>query len=1499
MAQYQVDYLINVNAGNAVAEVDKFLAATQKLQDIAVIFENINSQAEMLRKALTGLKVTIDASEANSTLDALLIKAERLSTVLKGGTAATTSATKRTSTRRAAFRDGFIRDGNKLYYRGANAPTIALPEGQTWQKTQLMPKDPKSLTELQRVKTNYDRYQRVKGVNSLSAQKMLRLENSLSNLRDVQRDVIHASHNLTRLNSVNPNKLTPEKAARLTRLIGENESILGFLGMLHGTPSQISTNIARLERVKKNNPLSSSRLQRIEKAQEALRFRESVLTSGWVAADAKTGRPVPTALGGKSGASGAKKFQPSPSNLSYKLLGATPLPNTGGMAIDMLKGMGIAYGLTGLMSGIGDIVNSATDYDNTMATVSNILGSHDKRADFDSRFSRMQQVVKQIGVQTKFKVTEVADAAKFLAMAGLSVDDISTAMIPISDIALVGDSDLGETADLVTNIMTSYGMKSSQMMHTADVMTNTFTRSNVTLNEIAESYKYAGSLLKAGGISFEEATAGLGLLGDAGMKGSQAGTIMRTILSNLVKPTKSMEAEWQRLGIQRTDSNGNLRNLADIFADISKNPDVKVDSFFKLFNKTAAQGAVALAANVDKWNELVKTNFMSDGLVDELAEKKKNTIAGLWAQLTSTLTDDGVEAFKGIQDPIKNMLRNLTAWLGTTEAKDKITEIFQDFKHFVDIISEVSVKFYHFYDTYKPFITFWMKLQLLLLPLVKTLTAVKSLFYGVAAIFRSGFVMRNMAAMIGAIHGEGLKGTAFRGLGKKLVSGGALPIFTEDERERLENRVLSRGNVGSTTILSGGSGLGNTKPGSNVGNSKDNPGWWKRHMRMSGWQSAGAVGMSGVGGVLGYILGDTVGSAFTSDDSGIGGMIGSAVGSAGGAGLAGVAYQAASGIPGLLGAAGAVAGVAAVIALLAAGFKQFNDNTARLQEGVAEWTKTINNFNFESVKFSNIQDVLSATMRVRYGDIRNENTILTENIRLWKEAYDQHNENNLDDKTPLKDTAFGAKYGDLTNTEFWNGYSMKDRIKDIAEAADIPLVNGKYDFGNGTIIDPSAASARDLIYAAQYSVGKKTDNPYVTQYADQLASAFTTAKTVDELRNKINEAHKSMAQKIAWDKRFDVDDLEDAQLQSLADIMHSRAGHNALSPIVNRMFNGNMAIVNLLDKYKNDAFQMPLSDWQNTMATVFPILNKKYGTFGTTEWYTKISKDYSPSVLSGMFDQAWNWYTSTTMLPLKQMLLPLINRGNWIGTGIKGLTLGEGGVSPGTKDNKTGKDENGRSIYWVPTPYAIMGSANAWAYDKEGKQPYLPGFSKYTASQMAKIFGNGDYSDMDLYQNTGGIMSVYTADGKTLMPNWSNPENDNIILKNYTHQPYNFAAFNDAAAKSAAKGKAKPVAGKGAPLAYITPTDPISGSPQDALAANMIAYKMAKESVPSIQQDAYRLSNLGTTAIAEVTRDTNFDINVTIKEVNMNQPLDEEGLGTCINKMFQDAWELANPNHHS
>ena len=441
-------------------------------------------------------------------------------------------------------------------------------------------------------------------------------------------------------------------------------------------------------------------LQKIEqiKSNSKITITASAAGTSKAVAGGTTKSNIPASTARQVGAGHSTYLYPS----TRQVLGPT-YANTGtNVAGEMIKGMGIAYGLSSLMSGVTSVFRDASTYDNIAKTTKNILQTHDKGVGFEGRFNEMNQLMRQVGVETKYTAPQVASAGKFLAMAGYDVDQIKHAIRPISDIALVGDTDLGETADVVTNIMTAYEIQAKQMYNTADILTMTFTKTNTTLLELAESFKYAGTVAHQSGLDFETASAAFGVLGDAGIKGSHAGTTLRMMLLNMMNPTKRGQEAWDILGINTKDKNGNLRNLSDILSDLhEKQQTMSAGDFSTLINKmfrvTAAPGALALINNVAKMQEVTGLNKKSMGLASDLADEKKNTIQGLWYQMTSAFTETGMQGFEQMQGVIRDFLQRMIELMKSTEFATALRNAMDMFIKLLNVV--VSV--------FKQIMTFW------------------------------------------------------------------------------------------------------------------------------------------------------------------------------------------------------------------------------------------------------------------------------------------------------------------------------------------------------------------------------------------------------------------------------------------------------------------------------------------------------------------------------------------------------------------------------------------------------------------------------------------------------------------------------------------------------------------------------------------------------------------------------------------------------------------------
>lgn len=236
-------------------------------------------------------------------------------------------------------------------------------------------------------------------------------------------------------------------------------------------------------------------------------------------------------------------------------------------------------------------------------------------------------------------------------------------MRPIVNLALIGDNDVGQIADLTTNIMSGYKIKSTSMNSVADILASTVSRSNVNIIEMAESFKMAGGYLKTAGIDFAEAAAAVGVLGNSGIKGTMAGTALRAMSTRFAKPTKEAAETLEKLKVKFThfiDVYGKkvekVRPLADIFRDLHKAGATMAD-MQAIFGKIGGNAAMQFINNYEKLREITVQNKGSNGISTELALVKQQTTKGLWYQVTSQLTESFMTGFELMEPSIRQALK--------------------------------------------------------------------------------------------------------------------------------------------------------------------------------------------------------------------------------------------------------------------------------------------------------------------------------------------------------------------------------------------------------------------------------------------------------------------------------------------------------------------------------------------------------------------------------------------------------------------------------------------------------------------------------------------------------------------------------------------------------------------------------------------------------------------------------------------------------------------------
>lgn len=313
-------------------------------------------------------------------------------------------------------------------------------------------------------------------------------------------------------------------------------------------------------------------------------------------------------------------------------------------------------------------LTKAIDYSNIMESAHSILRVADADLKtFEKRFDEMARHIRKIGIDTKFTAVEIAGAVKYLSMAGMNIETIHKSIRPITNLALIGDNDVSYIADLATNIMAGYDINNDSMDSVADIIASTISRSNVNIVEVAESYKMAAGYLRMAGVDFTESTAAIGLLGNMGLKGTLAGTSLRAMATRFAKPTKESRKVLDRLGVKFTEMRDvegvmveRLRPIADIFEELNKKGASMAD-MQAIFGKIGGNAAMMLVRNYEQLRSLTTHNWGSQGISSELALVKQNTTKGLWAQVTSQLTEGFMQAYQVLEPSIRGVLRSLLA----------------------------------------------------------------------------------------------------------------------------------------------------------------------------------------------------------------------------------------------------------------------------------------------------------------------------------------------------------------------------------------------------------------------------------------------------------------------------------------------------------------------------------------------------------------------------------------------------------------------------------------------------------------------------------------------------------------------------------------------------------------------------------------------------------------------------------------------------------------------
>lgn len=322
-----------------------------------------------------------------------------------------------------------------------------------------------------------------------------------------------------------------------------------------------------------------------------------------------------------------------------------------------------------IVAGFGAAVKKSIDFDDSMRKVKATSGAT------GNEFQQLRDKALEMGAKTKFSASESADALNYMALAGWDTKDMLGGIDGVMQLAAASGEDLGQVSDIVTDSLTAFGMKAKDSGHFADVLAQTSSKANTDVRGLGEAFKYAAPVAGALGYTVEDTSIAIGLMSNAGIKGEKAGTALRTMFTNLTKPTGDMKKKMDELGISITDSNGNMLPMRDVmdqlrgkFKNLSKEQQANAAS--TIFGKEAMSGALAIInASDEDYQKLTKSIDGSKGAANRMSKEMEGGIGGSLRQMKSAIESLAIS----IGDVMAPYIKKLAEWV--SHAASKLNEM--------------------------------------------------------------------------------------------------------------------------------------------------------------------------------------------------------------------------------------------------------------------------------------------------------------------------------------------------------------------------------------------------------------------------------------------------------------------------------------------------------------------------------------------------------------------------------------------------------------------------------------------------------------------------------------------------------------------------------------------------------------------------------------------------------------------------------------------------------
>ena len=317
---------------------------------------------------------------------------------------------------------------------------------------------------------------------------------------------------------------------------------------------------------------------------------------------------------------------------------------------------------------------TATKFQSSMSEVKAISGATGEE------MKTLENIARKMGATTKFSASEAADGLKYMALAGWDVNQMTAALPAVLNLAAASGEDLGRTSDIVTDALSAFGLEAKDAAKFSDLLASASSNSNTNVSMLGESFKYVAPVMGALGVTTDDTALALGLLANNGIKGGQAGTQLRNMMTSLISPTAEAAALMEEYGIEivkNADGTINLKDTMDVLrltlGGLEREQQAQIAS--TLFGSRTMAGALSIVnSSEESYEQLTEATTNYTGAAQIMAETMMDNLAGSFITLKSNLSESAISIGDTLIPMVRSAIEKKNEWVTAFNKLDDSTK---------------------------------------------------------------------------------------------------------------------------------------------------------------------------------------------------------------------------------------------------------------------------------------------------------------------------------------------------------------------------------------------------------------------------------------------------------------------------------------------------------------------------------------------------------------------------------------------------------------------------------------------------------------------------------------------------------------------------------------------------------------------------------------------------------------------------------------------------------